>query len=204
MSNSSAGRKKLSRKGVFLMAGVVLVIVALVIPAIGRLITAHWSIGIFGRDTLTGEWVGTIQARQGAEYGLYLELQFKGQESSYRSSSGYTGASSNLQGHATLCTPTGEQFDYEVIGDASILGDVEDLWLEYGDPSLSALNLRLSGDWGGSTLTLDATQNPFLPDGRFDPDRVLSSDDPDDEFATIVLAKGDRDDLGPICARISQ
>ena len=41
----------------------------------------------------------------------------------------------NLHGHATLCTPTGERYAYDVAGDANRSGTIDDLWLEYGDPT---------------------------------------------------------------------
>jgi hypothetical protein len=78
---------------------------------------------------------------------------------------------------------------------ASPSGAVKMLWLEYGDPKLSALNLRLSGAWRPPALRLAADANPFLPDGRFVPTRALSSADPDDSFAPFELTKGNLEEL---------
>ena len=69
------------------------------------------------------------------------------------------------------------------------------LWLEYGDPKLSALNLRMSGEWLGARLRLEPDANPFMPDGRFLATRVLSGDDPDNSFAPIELTHGQIDTL---------
>jgi hypothetical protein len=193
-------RQHLSRKRVLLTAIALLVGVMLGVDVVSRIIVAPWSIGVLGRDTLTGSWVGSPRAGQGAEYGLYLDLDYKGRDGGgYRSSAL---GSTNLEGHATLCTPTGERYEYDVLGDASWTGVVEDLWLEYGDPTLSALNLRLAGRWRAPVLTLTPDANPFFPDGSFSPSRVLSSDDPDDSFAPIALTKGDPEALDAICQRI--
>ena len=37
------------------------------------------------------------------------------------------------------------------------------LWLEYGDPRLSGLNLQLTGAWRDGALHLTTTKNPFPP-----------------------------------------
>jgi hypothetical protein len=108
----------------------------------------------------------------------------------------------NLQGRAILCAPTGERYEYEMLGYANRSGDIDDLWLEYGDPSLSALDLHLSGDWRAPSLVLVSNKNPFLPDGTFVPVRAISSDDPDDSFAPFTMTAGNEDDLDAICQRI--
>jgi hypothetical protein len=186
-----------------LLIGVgLLVVVIFGLEAVSRVLFAPWSIGVLGRETLTGSWVGSPQARQGAEYGLYLDLDYHGR--SGRSGGSGTSRPTNLQGRATLCTQTGERFEYEVKGHADRSGDVEILWLEYGDPKLSALNLRLSGEWHAPTLTLEPDANPFLPDGSFLPTRTLSSADPDDSIAPFTLTKDDQDALETICQQIRQ
>jgi hypothetical protein len=192
----------MSRKLMLLLGVVLLIVVAFGADAVSRVLFAPWSIGVLGRDTLTGDWVGSPQARQGAEYGLYLELEYRSR--SVRSSRSRARFSSNLQGRATLCTPTGERYEYDVSGHASRSGTVEKMWLEYGDPSLSALDLRLSGKWRSPVLTLAPDANPFLPDGSFLPTRVLSSADPDDSIAPFDLSKGDEEEFEAICQRIRQ
>ena len=200
---SGFDRPRLSRKRVLLMGIALLAAVTFGITAVSRVLFASWSIGLGGRDTLTGAWVGALQARQGAEYGLYLDLEYQSRDSSgYRSRAVSASGSINLQGRATLCTPPGERYEYAVQGHADPLGAVKNLWLEYGDPKLSALNLRVSGTWQPPALTLAAEKNPFLPDGRFVPTRVLSSDDPDDSFAPFALTKGDPGEFEAICRRI--
>jgi hypothetical protein len=199
----TSSRPHLSRKRVVLMAIILLVVVMFGIDIVSRLLFAPWSIGVFGRETLTGSWVGSMRAQQGAEYGLTLDLDYKGRGDS----GGYRGSAlgtTNLKGHATLCTPTGERFEYDIAGDASWRGIVEDLWLEYGDPTLSTLNLRLSGRWRAPMLTLEPDANPFLPDGSFSPSRILRSDDPDDAITPFTLAKGDAEDFEAVCQRIRQ
>lgn len=187
-----------------LVVVVVLSAVALGAEAIYRVITAPWSIGLGGRDTLTGSWAGSLRARQGAEYGLYLDLEYR---SNVQGPGGRGGGVSddvpdNLQGRATLCTPTGERYEYAVKGYADLIGSLETLWLEYGDPRLSALNFRLSGTWQPGALTLRTDTNPFLPDGRFVNDRWVSSDDPNDSFEPFTLTARDRGAFEATCRRI--
>jgi hypothetical protein len=70
-------RPRLSRKRVLVIGVVLLVAVTFGAEAVSRALFAPWSIGFFGRDTLTGDWVGSLQARQGAEYGLYIDLEYR-------------------------------------------------------------------------------------------------------------------------------
>ena len=204
MSDTSRAKNpRLSGKRVLLIVVVLLVVGVFGLDFVSRVLFAPWSIGLLGRDTMTGSWVGEMRARQGAEYGLFLDLDYKGQDIGGRRRSGRT-RTTNLVGHATICTPTGERFDYEVSGHASRSGNVERMWLEYGDPSLSALDLRLSGGWDAPELTLTPDANPFLPDGTFVSTRALSSDDPDDSFAPAILTKDGADAFEDICQSVQR
>jgi hypothetical protein len=184
----------MSTKRLLLTAVVLVVGISLGAQFVGRVLYASWSIGWFGRDTLTGSWIGTMRAKRGAEFGFFLHLDYKAREGSYRRSH-VSGKTANLEGRATICTPAGERYDYSVTGYASPFGTVEKLWVEYADPKLSALNLRLSGEWRPPALHLQSEANPFLPDGRFVPTRVLSSDDPDDSLAPFDLTRGTLEEL---------
>ena len=96
-----------------------------------------------------------------------------------------------------------ERCDYAVTGAADRSGDIKQLWLEYGDPKLSALNFRLSGAWRPGALALTVPRhNPFLPDGRFVFPRTVSSADPDDYFAPATLTARDRATFDAICQRV--
>lgn len=200
-SSSAAPRRKPGKRTW------IIILVLLVVGYFGlewgsRVLFAPWSIGVFG-ETLTGDWVGTVQARQGAEYGLSLQLDYRSRPLNSSSSRG-SGPSNNLQGEATLCTPTGERYDFSVSGYANRSGEIKTLWLEYGDPSLSALDLTLTGKFDAPTLAMATTfpDNPFLPDGSFVFPRAVSSADPDDSFAPFTLTKGDAAALEEICAEI--
>lgn len=97
----------------------------------------------------------------------------------------------------------GQRFEYAVSGSAGRSGDIKQLWLEYGDPKLSALNFRMSGAWRQGALTLTVPRhNPFLPDGRFITPRTVSSADPEDYFAPTTLTARDRATFEAICQRI--
>jgi hypothetical protein len=200
---SRAKNPRISGKRAFVILVALLIVFVFGLDFISRVIFAPWSIGLFGRETMTGNWVGEMRAQQGAAYGLFLDLDYKSQDIGGRRNSG-NGRTSNLAGHATVCTPTGERFDYEVSGHASRSGKVESLRLEYGDPSLSALDLRFSGGWDAPELTLTSDANPFLPDGRFVATRSLSSADPDDSFAPATLTKAGSESFEDICQRVQQ
>lgn len=200
---SPAKSPRISGKRAFVILIVLLVVVVFGLDFISRVLFAPWTIGLFGRDTMTGNWVGEMRAQQGAGYGLFLDLDYKSPGIGRRSNSGRS-STTNLVGRASLCTPTGERFDYEVSGYASRSGKVERLRLEYGDPSLSALNLRMSGSWDAPELSLTPETNPFLPDGRFLTTRVLSSDDPDDSFAPAILTKGSENTFEDLCQLVQQ
>ena len=99
---------------------------------------------------------------------------------------------------------SGERYDYEVSGKADPLGEIEDLWLEYGDPGLSGLGLQLTGAWRGGALHLTTTKDPFL-DGRLLAAGTSSRDDPvdpDDYFAPATLTERDRAAFEATCQRI--
>ena len=189
----------MSGKRAALIAVVLVIVVALGAQFASRALFASWSIGLFGRNTLTGSWIGSMRAKQGAVFGVFVHLDYKPRNSSIRRSRN-SGSTTNLEGRATVCTPTGERYDYAVSGFASPFGVVEALRFEFADPKLSALNIRLSGEWRPPTLQLKPDANPFLPDGRFLAKRVLSSDDPDDSIAEFDLSRGTIEEL-PSCRR---
>jgi hypothetical protein len=175
------------------------------LPAVGRLLFASWSVGLGGRETLTGPWVGSLKTGHGAEFGLLLDLEYNERPGpSYRSGGGALG-STNLQGRATLCTPRGERYDYAVTGKADPFGGIEKLWLEYGDPSLSGLDLQLTGAWHGGALDLTTTKNPFRPDGPLLAAQTPSRGDPVDPvdyFTPATLTARDRAAFEATCQRI--
>ena len=205
MRQGAGPPQRLSKKRMILIGGALFLAATFGAPAVGRLLFAPWSIGFGERETLTGPWAGSLMTRHGAEHGLLLDLEYKERPGpSYRSGGGALG-SNNLRGRATLCTPTGERYEYEVSGKADPLGGIEKLWLEYGDPSLSGLGLQLTGAWRGGALDLTTTKNPFLPGGRLLAARTWSSNDPvdpDDYFAPATLTARDRAAFEATCQRI--
>ena len=189
-----------TRKQVWLIGGALLVVAFWGVPAAYRAVMEPWSMG---RDTLLGTWSGSLRARQGAEYGLHLDLAYRERRVSHRRARG-GGKRANLTGRAVLCTPVGQRFEYAVNGSVGRSGDIDPLWLEYGDPKLSALDFRMRGAWrqGALTLTTPPRHNPFLSDGRFVTPRAVSSDDPDDSFAPATLTARDQATFDAICQRI--
>lgn len=185
------------------VAAVIILVGALATDGIARIIGAPWSLGLGAQATLTGTWTGVMRARQGAEYGLLLDLE-------YRSTVGHTGtgrrrgrtSSSNLEGRASICTRRGERYEYDVRGHADRAGVIRRLWLEYDDPQRGTLDLSFTGQWDGQTLALAADRNPFLPDGSFMWPRTTSSSDPDDGFDFITLNERSRAGFEAACRRI--
>lgn len=195
-----AAPPRLSGKRAALIAVVVVIVVAFGVRFVSQALFASWSIGLFGHNTLTGDWIGPMRAKQGAVFGVFLHLDYKPREGSTRRTRRSGSRTSNLLGQATICTPTGQRYDYAVSGFASPFGVVEALYFEFADPKLSALNLRLAGEWRPPTLQLQPDANPFLPDGRFVANRVLRGDDPDDSIAAFDLSRGTIDELD-LCRR---
>ena len=72
----SGPSRRLSRTQLALIIGGLLVVGVWGLPLAYRVVTAPWSIGLEGRDTLIGTWSGSLRAQQGAEYGLYLDLAY--------------------------------------------------------------------------------------------------------------------------------
>jgi hypothetical protein len=205
MTRRTGAPQRLSKKRAILIAVGVLLTATYGGAAVSRLLFAPWSISVGGRETLTGPWAGSLKTRRGAEYGLLLALEYKERPGpSYRSGGGALG-NTNIQGRATLCTPKGERYEYEISGKADPMGGIEDLWLEYGDPRLSGLGLQLTGAWRDGGLHLTTTKDPFLPDGRLLAARTLSSADPidpDDYFAPATLTERDGAAFEATCQRI--
>ncbi len=178
-----------------------LIIVALILAVASfdewgiRWLVAPWSYPSLG-PTLTGTWDGSLRARQGAEYRVYVDL-------SYTTTRRRPWAS-NLTGLALLCTQHGDIYEHTVSGDADRDGHNVELEIEYRDPALSALDMRFAGDWDGQTLTLTPRNNPFLPDGRFVWPRSVSSDEPDDSFASAALTRADRPSFLAACGRLAR
>jgi hypothetical protein len=197
--------ERLSRKRMILMAVALLLAASFGAAAVGRLLFASWSIGLGGRATLTGPWAGSLTTRQGAEHGLWLALEYKERPGpSYRTGGGAMG-STNLQGQATLCTPKGDRYEYEVSGRADPLGGIEALWLEYGDRGLSGFDLQLTGAWRDGALHLTTAKNPFRPDGRLLAARTANRGDPlnpDYYFLPATLTARARTAFEATCRRI--
>ena len=205
MNRRTNAPQQLSKKRLILMGVVLLVAVTYGAEAVGRLLFASWSIGIGGRETMTGLWIGSLRTQHGAEHGLSLVLEYKDRPGpSYRSGGGALNIA-NLKGHATICTPKGDRYEYDVVGKADPFGGIEDLWLDYGDPSQSGLGLKLTGAWRDSALQLTVTKNPFLPDGRLLAARTSNTNeplDPDDYFAPARFTDRNAGSFDVLCQRI--
>ena len=59
-----------------------------------------------------------------------------------------------------------------------------------------------AGAWDGTTLTLAARTNPFMPDGSFVFPRTVSTADPDDSFEPAQLRKADLAAFEGACQRL--
>ena len=80
------GQARISGKRAALIAVVLVIVVALGAQAVSRALFASWSIGLFGRNTLTGSWIGSMRAKQGAVFGVFVHLDYKPRNSSIRRS----------------------------------------------------------------------------------------------------------------------
>jgi len=169
--------------------GLIFIVLALVtgiwiLPEVDKVLFAPWALEWTRGATPLGTWEGPLQARLGAEYHLLLELQYQspGSEGDHET---------NLKGTARLCTPSGDTYDYTLTGSATRSGTQLRVSLRYGDPQRSALAIGWRGTWHADTVRLErASDNPFLPNGVFDPRRISRSTDPDDAFQATALHHG--------------
>lgn len=122
-----------------------------------------------------------MQARQGAQYRVFLDLRYADERSSTRA------GDSTLAGTGRVCTQTGVTYDYSIHGGVSLFTQVANISLGYGDPKLSGLGFGLKGPWNGAPLRLTASDNPFDPDGVYRPGTPTSTADPDDSFLPVEL-----------------
>jgi len=157
---------------------------------------APWSMAVLG-PTLTGYWDGPLRARQGAEYRILLDLQ-------YREFQGRNDTRSNLTGQARICSRHGDGHQYTLDGEATRTGDHVEIRLSPTDPARGELGNTLEGAWNGQTLTLQPRSNPFMPDGTVRPGRTLSSLDGDDLFGPAELRKSDTASFLIACARLAR
>ena len=183
------------QRGAFIVA---LITVVIAIDQWGvRWWQAPWSYAALG-PTLTGTWEGALQAGQGTEYRLYLELEYRHHGRRLRR------GESNLTGRGLLCSRAGGVSDYDVNGDASRSGESIWLSLDAPDRAQSGRDMTLRGSWDGSTLTLRPSFNPFRPDGTFVPNPPVTPNAPDDGFAPAALQKHDRASFLAACGRLTR
>src|SRR5262245_26275645 len=120
-SRSRAGDGRASRRVRGLPWWAILLLglaVLLAIQELAWVLFAPWAVGWLPGPKLIGTYGGELEAEQGARYSLLLELEPK-----YQRTGPGNPRSTNLQGRAQLCTPTGARFAYTVSGFANRNGD---------------------------------------------------------------------------------
>jgi hypothetical protein len=168
---------------------------------VSRWFWAPWS---FGEPSLTGTWDGPLQAGLGAPYRLLVDLDYRSVVRLGRGTFIGSSRPDTLQGTARLCTPRGETYTYAVRGRANRAGQEVRVTLQYGDRSLSVLDLVLVGGWSAPVLTLQPDRNPFNPDGTLSPRRAASSADPNDSFAPAELRTATVGEFEVVCGRLAR
>jgi hypothetical protein len=170
------------------------------VELVSRWFWAPWS---FGESSLIGTWEGPLQAGLGAPYRLLVGLDYRSVVRLGRGTWVGSSRPDTLQGTARLCTPRGETYAYTVLGRADRSGQEVRVTLQYGDRSLSVLDLVLVGRWSAPVLTLQPDRNPFDPDGTLRPRRAASTADPHDSFAPAELRKATAGEFETACGRIT-
>ncbi|MGE3912329.1 MAG: hypothetical protein AB7K36_23410 [Chloroflexota bacterium] len=156
-------------------------------------VRAPWSMSALG-PTLTGVWEGPLQAAQGAEYRLFLDLRYRGIQGRI--------SASTLNGVARICTRQGTVYEYLVEGQATHAGDSIALHLSYVDPAQSDLNTQVTGSWTGDVLTVRPLSNPFQPDGSFAAGQPAGNADTD-AFKSATLHRADAATYLMACGRLA-
>jgi hypothetical protein len=77
MKRKTGAERRFSGKRAVLLGGALILLVYLGGNALSRRITAPWSVGQVGRETLIGPWAGSLRAQRGAGYGLWPDLQHR-------------------------------------------------------------------------------------------------------------------------------
>lgn len=136
----------------------------LVIVAVGiglaygfdMLVTAPWAYGIFGRSTLTGSWTGTVQARSGARYAFYLQLEHSRYFTDLPTTEGTgRGGLGKLFGSLTWCARDGPTRNLTVEGTANHSASDVTIGVHVPDhPRPGLYPSSFHGAWHGSTLAL--------------------------------------------------
>jgi hypothetical protein len=195
---SIKARKSLGKSGGLAVVALLAVIV-FALPEAQKFVDAPWAAAWMPGPKLPGTYVGSLRARLGAEHRLFLNLDYYDGGSSR---GGGTSIRPNIKGSARICSRDGSVYEYNVSGRASRDGDDVNLGLSYVDPKLSALGMGLRGPWRGEVMTLKPSDNPFMPDGTFRPDRVVSTADPDDSFGPTELRRADAAAFETACRQL--
>ena len=160
--------------------------------ALNAFIFAPWAYGVLGRQTLTGDWNGTLRAHSGVSYAVHLELN--------RSSQALTGRlAPDIDGHVSWCTRSGGSTTSTLSGTSD--RSASDVTLYVQEPPHPRPGLRpsrLQGAWHGTTLLLNVL---FLfYDGHA---YVMSNSFPDEHNAvSLTLHKSGYAVYRDACARL--
>lgn len=196
-----------SGKGCLLPGGrsvggcLVLVILAVALVLGFNVLERPWAYPLFGRPTLTGNWVGTFTTPSGRHFALYLELE----------SNPFTGPGSSelrgdlFDGRAYWCDDHGRHVENSPMSGSlpmfsGYTGIVGPIAIHIEPEKTSPLGLwpaNLSGEWRLDTLTLAPNLVIWTGSGM-----QSSSNDPDQtQPITISLKKAELDVYRSACAQ---
>src|SRR5438477_35682 len=71
-----------------------------------RIVVSPWSWSLFRKHTLTGNWYGTMHSENGNNKAIFIEMHVPGRLQ----------AGINLTGSAQICSSSGEEVKYDIVG----------------------------------------------------------------------------------------
>jgi hypothetical protein len=179
-----------------------LLILAVIFSAVFDYLVAPWSWGVFGKPTLTGEWVGTYKLPQGQVGAAYLNLTHD-HNPTYDVRDSYS--IHNLPpfgGTGQGCIGTSGIQAYSLSGGATSNGQNVEVSFKAQKPTVPGYALQsLKGAWDGSSLTLAGTFTTILD--TQDSTRV-GSEPNQTQPTTIVFHNGSRGDFAKACQTLRQ
>jgi hypothetical protein len=179
-----------------------ILVLAVIFIAAFDYVDAPWSWGLFGKPTLTGEWVGTFKLPQGQIGAAYLNLTH---DHNPTYDTRHTYSIHNLPpfgGNGQGCIGTSGVQAYLIDGGSAANGLDVEMTLQAQKPTVPNYALHeLKGAWAGDSLTLAGTFTTILDTKG---STLLKSESNQTQPTTIKFHRGDQADFENACQTLGQ